>query len=86
MKFPNLERLYYDFSETEEYFAQFEAIHNKDVDREFDETVDRLSLSNEVRGELIDAVVSVGSENERTGFILGFRYAMNLLQECVMKL
>ena len=78
-----IKELYYDYSQTEEYAKEQTAEQEKSYDafeEELKKTVgdDLAKISN-----LCDLANSHAAECECMGFVMGFKYAMSLMKECL---
>lgn len=67
-----VEKLYYDYMETDEYVKEVKK-SNREI--EYNEACNLLP-------DFIDNLTGVHSEGERNGFLLGFKYAMHLRDAC----
>lgn len=67
-----VEKLYYDYIETDEYIEEIKK-NNREI--EYNNACNLLP-------DFIDNLVGVLSEGERNGFLIGFKYAMRMRDDC----
>lgn len=74
-----IEELYYEYISDKGILDDLEV---KDAIRNFDELLEQKRISEDIANLLSDARARCCAENERQGFIYGFKYAVKLMSEC----
>ena len=81
MKTTMIENLYFDLISGSEYQAAEQIEYAKLTDQDLNEFLDTIK-DKSVRDEFGDRAAAVGAAGEANGFVMGFKYAMNLMNEC----
>lgn len=79
-EYPNISKLYYDYTQTEEY-ANHQLVRYTDDESSciIDKAI--VSISNNDENTATDMLTHACSDTEQCGFILGFTYALSLIKE-----
>lgn len=79
--FERIKELYYDFNNNEEYARLGELPEVKDADAKI---CGRMKCSDkEEYLEIEELITALGAASEMQGFVYGFRYATQLMSECM---
>lgn len=81
MKTTMIENLYFDLISGSEYQAAEQIEYAKRINQDFYKFLDTIEDKN-IRSEFEDKANIVGAAGEANGFVMGFKYAMNLINEC----
>lgn len=79
-EYPNTSKLYYNYTQTEEYYNNSLVSY---IDDEKNKTTDEVitMLSNGEKAAASDSLTHYLCNQEQAGFILGFTYALGLIKE-----
>ena len=74
-----IEELYYGFVNSNEYSDSKSVL---DAYSKIEEVVENEIKDKDTANKIMDLCVSHAGENERQGFVYGFKFAMCLMREC----
>lgn len=81
MKSELINQIFVDVSQSYEYDSADEILYMNDVQSVQGKAINKV-VGNETYKKIEELVSSSECESERCGFIMGFKYAMRLMQEC----
>lgn len=81
MKSELINQIFVDVSQSYEYDSADEILYMNDVQSAQGKAINKV-VGNETYKKIEELVSSSECESEHCGFIMGFKYAMRLMQEC----
>lgn len=83
MKSDMIDKIFLEFSQSNDYNKSAEVEHMQNVQTEQGNEMKNI-VGEEAYVNTVEDIITISEvESERCGFIMGFKYAMRLMQECL---